>query len=346
MSGEGHDRRRAAPSRALRPLEGQEGGVTSAGVHTSVLLEGAVKALNIRPDGIYVDATFGRGGHSREILARLGRDGRLIALDRDPQAVAAAAEIQDARLSIVHAAFSALAEVLHDLGVAAVDGVLFDLGVSSPQLDEAERGFSFRFDAPLDMRMDTSRGLTAAEWLNQAEEKEIAQVVWNYGEERFARQVARALVKARALAPIATTRQLADIVATAVRTRERGQDPATRTFQAVRIFINRELEEIEMALPQAVAALKPGGRLVVISFHSLEDRMTKRFMRDEAAGERVPPEIPVTADALRGGRLQLVGKAIKPDYYECSANPRARSATMRVAERTHEPGQGGGAWSS
>ncbi len=317
----------------------------SGGAHISVLLEGAVDALNIRPDGVYVDATFGRGGHSREILNRLGPAGKLIALDRDLQAVAAAAGIQDARLHMVHAAFSKLSEVLEELQIESVDGVLFDLGVSSPQLDDAARGFSFRFDAPLDMRMDTSQGMTAAEWLNQADEKEIAQVVWKYGEERFARQVARALVKARALAPIATTRQLASIVATAVRTRERGQDPATRTFQAVRIFINRELEEIETALPQAVAALKPGGRLVVISFHSLEDRMTKRFMRDEAEGERVPPEIPVTADALRGGRLHLVGKAIKPDHYECSANPRARSATMRVAERSNEAGWRG-EWSS
>jgi 16S rRNA (cytosine1402-N4)-methyltransferase len=318
---------------------------SEAGKHITVLLQGAVDALNIRPEGIYVDATFGRGGHSREILSRLGPNGRLIALDRDPQAVAAAASIEDMRLKVVHAAFSALVEVLRDLQVEAVDGVLFDFGVSSPQLDEAARGFSFRFDSPLDMRMDTSSGLTAAEWLNQADEKEIAQVVWNYGEERFARQVARALVKARALAPITTTGQLAGICASAVRTRERGQDPATRTFQAVRIFINRELEEIEAALPQAVAALKPGGRLVVISFHSLEDRMTKRFMRDEAAGERVPPEIPVTADALRIGRLQLIGKAVKPDYYECSANPRARSATMRIAERTEAADWRGG-WSN
>ena len=319
--------------------------MSEAPAHISVLLEGAVAALNIRPDGIYVDATFGRGGHSREILARLGPAGRLIALDRDPKAVAAAVEIKDARLSMVHAAFSQLSAVLQELQVVAVDGVLFDLGVSSPQLDEAARGFSFRFDAPLDMRMDTSQGMTAADWLDQADEKEIAQVVWNYGEERFARQVARAIVKARALAPITTTRQLASLCATAVRTRERGQDPATRTFQAVRIFINRELEEIETALPQAVAALKAGGRLVVISFHSLEDRMTKRFMRDEAAGERVPPEIPVTAADLHEGRLQLIGKAIKPDYFECSANPRARSAVMRVAERTNEPG-GRGKWSS
>jgi 16S rRNA (cytosine1402-N4)-methyltransferase len=264
--------------------------------------------------------------------------------------VAEAEKWGDARFAIVHAAFSRLGEVLADRGIEEVDGVLFDLGVSSPQLDEAERGFSFRFDAPLDMRMDTSRGMTAAEWLNQASEEEIAHVVRDYGEERFARQVARALVKARAVAPIQTTRQLAGLVAGAVRTRERGQDPATRTFQAVRIFINRELEEIEAALPQAVERLKAGGRLVVISFHSLEDRMVKRFMRAEAEGERVPPEIPLPAHALHGGRLELVGKATKAGENECAANPRARSAVLRVARRTTERGRdrcrGEGAWSS
>jgi 16S rRNA (cytosine1402-N4)-methyltransferase len=304
--------------------------------HVSVLLEGAVDALAPRPDGIYVDATFGRGGHSRAILARLGPDGRLLAMDRDPAAVAAAGTWNDPRFVIAHAAFSRLQQVLAEHGIERVDGVLFDLGVSSPQLDEAERGFSFRFDAPLDMRMDTSRGMTAAEWLNEAKEEEIASVVRDYGEERFARQVARALVKARALAPLRSTRQLAGVVAGAVRTRERGQDPATRTFQAVRIFINRELEEIQAALPQAVDLLKPGGRLVVISFHSLEDRMVKRFMRDESQGESVPPEIPLPAHALRGGRLRLIGRAMKPDAGECAANPRARSAVLRVAERTHE----------
>lgn len=306
--------------------------------HVSVLLEGAVDALAVRPDGIYVDATFGRGGHSREILGRLGPDGRLIALDRDPAAVAEGERWRDARFAVVHAAFSRLDAVLAERGIGPVDGVLFDLGVSSPQLDEAARGFSFRFDAPLDMRMDTSRGMTAAQWLNQAPEEEIAHVVRDYGEERFARQVARALVKAREVAPLATTGQLASLVAGAVRTRERGQDPATRTFQAVRIFVNRELEEIEAALPQAVDRLKAGGRLAVISFHSLEDRMVKRFMREEAEGERVPPEIPLPAHALRAGRLRLVGKARKADAAECRANPRARSATLRVAERTAEPG--------
>jgi len=306
-------------------------------VHLPVLLGEAVAALDLKADGIYLDATFGRGGHSREILKKLGPQGRLIALDRDPAAVAVGKAWSDARFQMVHAPFSDLGRAANAAGVAKVDGVLFDLGVSSPQLDEAIRGFSFRFDAPLDMRMDTSCGMTAAEWLNQAPIEEIAQVVRDYGEERFAKQVARAIAQARAIAPLTTTRQLAVVVAGAVRTRERGQDPATRTFQAVRIFINRELEEIEQALPQGAALLKTGGRLVVISFHSLEDRMVKQFMRRESAGEQVPLEIPLPASALRGGCLALIGRAVKPGERESRENPRARSATLRVAERTEVP---------
>lgn len=301
--------------------------------HISVLLDEAVLALNIRPDGVYVDATFGRGGHSRAILARLGAGGRLLALDRDPQAVAAGGELKDPRFKLVHAAFSELEQVVRGEGLLTVDGVLFDLGVSSPQIDTPERGFSFRHDAPLDMRMDNSRGLSAAEWLNSADEGEIARVIKDYGEERFARQIARAIVATRASEPLGTTRQLAVLVASVVRTRERGQDPATRTFQAVRIHVNRELEELETALRQCVGLLSDGGRLAVISFHSLEDRMVKQFMRAEAKGEEVPPEIPIAADQLRAGRLRLAGKAIRPSAAEEKRNPRARSATLRVAER-------------
>ncbi len=302
--------------------------------HAAVLLDEALVALNVRPDGVYLDATFGRGGHSRAILARLGPSGRLLALDRDPQAVAAAHTLNDARFSIAHVPFSALAEQAKALGLGQVDGVLFDLGVSSPQIDTPERGFSFRHDAPLDMRMDTSRGMSAAEWLNEVPEAELAQVVRDYGEERFAKSVARAIVAARAEQAIATTGQLARIVAGAVRTRERGQDPATRTFQAIRIYINRELDEIAEALPQAVDLLRPGGRLAVISFHSLEDRMVKRFMRAEAKGEQLPKEIPVLAGQLKTGRLRLVGRSIKASDQEVARNPRARSAVLRVAERT------------
>jgi len=305
--------------------------------HVPVLLDEALAALNIQPEGVYVDATFGRGGHSRAILARLGEAGRLLAMDRDPVAVHAGEAIEDARFGLVHAPFSELGRVLDERGMAPVDGVLFDLGVSSPQLDEAARGFSFRFDAPLDMRMDTSRGMTAAEWLNTAPEEEIARVIRDLGEERFARQVARAIVAAR---PLSTTRQLATVAAGAVRTRERGQDPATRTFQAIRIHINGELEEIGAALPQAAARLRSGGRLAVISFHSLEDRIAKQFMRTESEGEQAPPDIPLRACALRPGRMRRVGKAIKAGAAECAANPRARSAVLRVAERT------GVAWSS
>lgn len=304
--------------------------------HITVLLDEAVTALAVRPGGTYVDATFGRGGHSRAILAHLEANGRLLALDRDAEAVAAGQAWQDERFSIGQAPFSQLAEVAHARGVDAADGILFDLGVSSPQIDTPERGFSFRHDAPLDMRMDTTRGVSAAEWLNEAPEDEIARVVREYGEERFAKSVARAIVAARAQEPIATTRQLARIVAGAVRTRERGQDPATRTFQAIRIHVNRELEELAAALPRAVDLLRPGGRLAVISFHSLEDRMVKRFLRDEARGEELPPEIPVPAGAIAKGRLRLVGRAIRPSAAEVARNPRARSAVLRVAERTLE----------
>jgi 16S rRNA (cytosine1402-N4)-methyltransferase len=297
------------------------------------LLEEAVDALAVKPGGTYVDATFGRGGHSRLILQRLNETGRLIALDRDPAAVAAGREIADARLKVIHAAFSGLREVLRAEAVGGVDGVLLDLGVSSPQLDEAERGFSFRQDAPLDMRMDTTRGQTAAEWLAQASQRQLAEVIRNYGEERFANAVAKAIVAARAGGAIATTRQLAEIVASAVRTREQGQHPATRSFQAIRIHVNQELEELSLALPQAVEALGPGGRLAVISFHSLEDRIVKRFLRDEARPPQLPARLPVRAADLPPPRLKLVGKPIVPSAAEVAANPRARSAVMRVAER-------------
>jgi 16S rRNA (cytosine1402-N4)-methyltransferase len=301
--------------------------------HVSVLLKEAVEALAVKPGGSYVDATFGRGGHSRQILSRLGPDGRLLALDRDPAAVAAAGEITDSRFSIAHAPFSELASALDGRGMAQLDGVLLDLGVSSPQLDDAGRGMSFRFDAPLDMRMDTSRGETAADFLARADEREIEEVIRDYGEERFAHAIAKALVAARREHRISGTRQLAALVEKAVRTREPGQHPATRSFQALRIFVNRELEELSLVLPQAVARLAPGGRLVVISFHSLEDRIVKRFMRDEATPRQPPKGVPVRAADLPPVRLRLVGRALRPSAAEVAANPRARSAVMRVAER-------------
>jgi 16S rRNA (cytosine1402-N4)-methyltransferase len=302
--------------------------------HATVLLHEAVDALAIKPDGVYVDGTFGRGGHSRLILERLGPKGRLIALDKDPAAIAAGRQVDDARFRIVHSGFSRLAQVLRELGVEKVDGILLDLGVSSPQLDEAARGFSFRFDAPLDMRMDTSSGPTAAEWLATVDEGLLAEVIRDYGEERFAKQIARAVVAARAVQPVETTRQLVELVGKAVRTREAGQNPATRTFQAIRIYLNRELEELESVLPDCVAHLKAGGRLVVISFHSLEDRMVKRFMRDMAEGDKLPRNVPIRAAEVPQGRVRLVGKAVRPGEAEVGANPRARSAVMRVAERS------------
>jgi 16S rRNA (cytosine1402-N4)-methyltransferase len=302
--------------------------------HKTVLLEEAVDALAVKPGGVYVDATFGRGGHSRLILGQLNEQGRLIALDRDPAAIAVGREIADPRLKVIHAAFGSLREVLRAEGVEQADGILLDLGVSSPQLDEAARGFSFRQDAPLDMRMDTTRGQTAAEWLAQASQRQLAEVIKNYGEERFANAVAKAIVAARAGGAIATTRQLAEIVASAVRTREQGQHPATRSFQAIRIHVNQELEELSLVLPQAIAALKSGGRLVVISFHSLEDRIVKRFLRDESRPPQLPARLPVRAADLPPPRLKLVGKPVAPSQAEIDANPRARSAVMRVAERT------------
>ena len=305
--------------------------------HISVLLAEAVDALAIRADGIYVDGTFGRGGHSRAVLERLGPAGRLIAFDRDPAAIAAGQALNDPRLTLVHSAFSALDEELAQLGVATVDGVLLDLGVSSPQLDDGARGMSFRFDAPLDMRMDTSRGQTVADWLADASVGEITEVLRDYGEERFAHAIAKAIATARTGGVVATTGQLAAIVEKAVRTREPGQHPATRSFQALRIFINQELEELTRVLPACVAHLRPGGRLAVISFHSLEDRIVKRFMRDESRPPVLPRRLPIRAADLPAPRLSLVGKAVRPGEIEVSANPRARSAVMRVAERTEAP---------
>ena len=305
----------------------------SVGSHSPVLLEAAVDSLKVRADGVYVDCTFGGGGHSREILARLGRRGRLIALDRDAAAIAARGEIDDERLELVHERFSCLREVLHASGVRQADGILLDLGVSSPQLDDAQRGFSFRFDAPLDMRMDTSRVATAAQWLADADERELREVIRNYGEERFAKQIAGSIVAARARGPVATTRELAGIVAKVVHKGAR-QDPATRTFQALRIHVNQELEELTRVLPQCVDALAPAGRLVAISFHSLEDRIVKRFLREHSQPPRLPKRLPLRAAELPQPLLKLIGRAQRPTADEVAANPRARSAVMRVAERS------------
>ena len=302
--------------------------------HTTVLLDEAVEGVLARPDGVYVDGTFGRGGHSRALLARLAPEGRLIGIDRDPEAVAAAAAITDPRFAIVHSGFADMAEQLAAIGVHQVDGVLLDLGVSSPQIDNPERGFSFRFDGPLDMRMDTTRGESAADFLARADEREIAQVIRDYGEERFAGQIAKALVARReAGAPLARTDELRELVARAVKTREPGQDPATRTFQALRIHVNRELEQLEQGLNAALRLLAPGGRLSVISFHSLEDRRVKQFIaaHSKAEFDRRAPFAPPPALALKSlGRVM-------PSAAEVKANPRARSAVLRIAERTDAP---------
>jgi 16S rRNA (cytosine1402-N4)-methyltransferase len=302
-------------------------------VHLPVLASEALAALAIRPEGTYLDGTFGRGGHSRLILEQLGPEGRLIAIDRDPQAEQAARSISDPRFSFFRMKFSGLSELLAE---RMLHGMLFDLGVSSPQLDDPARGFSFRADAPLDMRMDPSAGPSAAQWLAGAEEQQIREVIRDYGEERFAKQIAAAIVAARGSEPIVRTRQLADLVAKAVRTREPGQDPATRTFQALRIHLNRELEEVSLMLPQAGAHLAAGARLAVISFHSLEDRIVKRFMQAQARPE-VPRRLPLRASEMPQPALKLIGRAVRASAEETTRNPRARSATLRVAERTAGP---------
>ena len=308
--------------------------VPDSALHVPVLLQEAVQALVTRPDGIYVDGTFGRGGHTRAVLALLAPSGRLVAFDKDPQAIAVAQDIADTRFAIRHAGFSAMREVLAAMGIHAVDGVLLDLGVSSPQIDTPQRGFSFRFDAPLDMRMDTTRGETAADFLQRADERQIAEVIRDYGEERFAVSIAKALVARREGGqPVRTTRELSEVVARAVKTREPGQSPATRTFQALRIFINAELEELQQALEASLSVLRPGGRLVVISFHSLEDRIVKQFIAQhskEVYDRRAPFAAPQPM------RLKALAR-IKPGAAEVAANPRARSAVMRVAERTEVP---------
>ncbi len=303
--------------------------------HTTVLLVEAVDALLTAGDGVYIDATFGRGGHSRRLLEALSPDARLVAFDRDPDAVAAAnagdTRIDDPRFAICHARFARMAEELAALGIGQVHGVLLDLGVSSPQIDDPERGFSFRFDGPLDMRMDPTRGESAADFLARADQQQIAEVIRDYGEERFAVSIAKALVARRESGlAVRTTTELSEVVARAVKTREPGQNPATRTFQALRIFVNAELEELEQGLNAALALLRPGGRLVVISFHSLEDRIVKTFIARHSKtvfDRRAPFAEPAPV------RLHALAR-VKPGETEVRANPRARSAIMRVAERT------------
>lgn len=305
--------------------------------HLPVLFAEVLQALAIKSDGIYIDCTFGRGGHSRGILERLGANGRLIAMDRDQDAVEsewAMKAASDKRFSLHHASFSSLSRIVSERDVCGrVDGLLMDLGVSSPQLDTPERGFSFLYDGPLDMRMDYSSGLTAAQWLAEVDEQDLIRVLFDYGEERYARRIAKAIVEQRRTAPLLTTRQLAELIADTLPFREKHKHPATRTFQAIRIAINRELEELTKGLTDAVGVLRPGGRLVVISFHSLEDRIVKRFIRAESGAKYDPGRLPIKDSEIGKGALQRVGKAVKASIEEVAQNPRARSAIMRVAER-------------
>ncbi|GAC1412973.1 MAG: 16S rRNA (cytosine(1402)-N(4))-methyltransferase RsmH [Burkholderiaceae bacterium] len=304
-------------------------------LHRTVLLAEAIDALACvaaRADGVFVDGTYGRGGHSRVLLGRLGSNGRLLAFDKDPQAIADAQTIDDPRFQIVHASFAAIDAALSTCDISQVDGVLLDLGISSPQVDDATRGFSFQLDGPLDMRMDTSRGQSAAQWLATETEQNIERVIRDYGEERFAFQIAKAITARRAIEPISSTRQLAELVARVVKTREKGKNPATRTFQAIRIFINQELEELEVGLHAIYGRLAPDARLVVISFHSLEDRIVKHFLASKASIPQPDRRLPIRAADLPQPELRLIAK-VKASTDEIAANPRARSAIMRVAER-------------
>ncbi|OBW91713.1 16S rRNA methyltransferase [Gallibacterium genomosp. 3] len=309
--------------------------------HFTVLLNEAVEGLSLKPNGIYIDGTFGRGGHSRKILSELGEQGRLIAIDRDPEAILAAQAIQDSRFSIEHNTFSEIKSICeaHNL-VGKIDGILLDLGVSSPQLDDAERGFSFMQDGPLDMRMDSSKGISAAEWLQQVSENDLAWVLKTFGEERFAKRIAHNIVEFNRQAlqnktePLTRTLQLAQLIAQSMPIKEKHKHPATRSFQAIRIFINSELEELEKILNSAIDVLAPEGRLAIISFHSLEDRLVKRFMKKQSKGDEIPRGLPLTeAQIERNQKLKLIGKAIMPTEAELAVNSRSRSAVLRVAER-------------
>ncbi|WP_438947492.1 16S rRNA (cytosine(1402)-N(4))-methyltransferase RsmH [Undibacterium luofuense] len=304
--------------------------------HKTVLLDAAVDGLNLTGDrvhGTYIDGTFGRGGHSRLILSQLSDRGRLIAFDKDPQAIACANQIQDSRFRIIHDSFASVCSSLRELGINRVDGILLDLGISSPQVDDAVRGFSFRSDGPLDMRMDTTRGISAADWLATESEEKIREVIKEYGEERFAFQIAKAIIACRQVEPITRTRQLAQIVANAVKTREKGKDPATRTFQAVRIHINQELEDLKTGLNAGLSLLDYQGRFSVISFHSLEDRIVKQFFASNSSVIQPDRRLPIRAVDLPQPPLKLIER-IKPSDAEVSANPRARSAILRISERT------------
>ncbi|MEQ1598239.1 MAG: 16S rRNA (cytosine(1402)-N(4))-methyltransferase RsmH [Methylotenera sp.] len=325
----------ASSAPATAPVPVSPATMSTVSTHITVLLNEAVEALNIKPSGTYIDGTFGRGGHSKKILSKLGKTGRLFAIDRDLVALEAGKQIQDARFHISHQHFSEINKLAKENNLTHVDGILLDLGISSPQIDEGERGFSFRFDGPLDMRMDQTRGKTVAELLSTISEQQLGEVIKNYGEERFAKQVARAIIKERNDGrAITTTGQLAAIVASAIPKVEPGQNPATRTFQALRIFVNQELEELSLILPQCLNLLAAGGRLVVISFHSLEDRIVKRFIQNEQNRDDLPSNFPIKAKDLPQPRLALIGKAIKPSAVEIKQNVRCRSAVMRVAERT------------